>query len=87
MAACSHLHTPTLSVSRRPSRGVWVVGAHPSFFGVARMAETIVGRIIIRVVGRKKGMLSRLRALKGNKYMCKLATGRKQADVPSAREK
>ena len=44
-------------MSRRPSRGVWVVGAHPSFFGVARIAETIVGRIIIRVVGRKKGML------------------------------
>ena len=30
--------------------------AHPSFFGVARMAETMVGRIIIRVVGRKNGM-------------------------------
>ena len=30
--------------------------AHPSFFGVARIAETIVGRIIMRVVGRKKGI-------------------------------
>ena len=43
-----------------------MLGAHPSFFGVARIAETIVGRIIIRVVGRKKGMLpTALR--KGNK--------------------
>ena len=32
--------------------------AHPSFFGVARMAETMVGRIIIRVVGRKNGMMA-----------------------------
>ena len=58
LAACSHLHTP--NAIREPqalARGVWVVGAHPSFFGVARMAETIVGRIIIRVVGLKKGIL------------------------------
>jgi hypothetical protein len=34
------------------------------------MAETIVGRIIIRVVDRKKGMLSRLGAeLTKGKYM------------------
>ena len=32
--------------------------AHPSFFGVARMAETMVGRIIIRVVGLKNGMMA-----------------------------
>ena len=87
LAACSHLHTP--NAIREPqalARGVWVVGAHPSFFGVARMAETIVGRIIIRVVGRKKGMLSQLSALSpGNKYICKLATGRKHADVPGGR--
>ena len=59
LAACSHLHTP--NAIREPqalARGVWVVGAHPSFFGVARMAETMVGRIIIRVVGRKNGMMA-----------------------------
>ena len=63
MAACSHLHTP--NAIREPqalARGVWMVGAHPSFFGVARMAETIVGRIIIRVVGRKNGMMAVLGA-------------------------
>ena len=81
LAACSHLHTP--NATREPQAlarcGSWLVGAHPSFFGVARMAETIVGRIIIRVVGRKKGMLSRLRA-KATKYSASWQ-GVKIADV------
>ena len=31
-------------------------GAHPSLFGVARMAETMVGRMADTIVARKKGI-------------------------------
>ena len=32
-------------------------GAHPSLFGVARMAETMVGRMADTIVARKKGII------------------------------
>ena len=33
------------------------LGAHPSLFGVARMAETMVGRMADTIVARKKGII------------------------------
>ena len=46
------------------------MGAHPSLFGVARMAETMVGRMADTIVARKKG-ISPL----AERLLCNFATG------------